>query len=595
MSKKIDSKSNEGIFKTYSKELIEKIFSSNKRLITIFGVFILPLIYAFICIGSFWNPLANLGVIPIAIVSQDRNPIKISSAANDTNCVNKTILGWSSEENNNDNYNYFPTSLNEPIDFINWMNNDKDHIKFIYYFDEINGTASVETTPAENITGVTINKNANKTEWFHNKWVNNELENVGLSIKDGYLTAKASNHMTFNKISWINENADSYATYDRENKWNVKSIDFYSQVDIPPQFSTIINIAETAGLTNPNVLEWCRNQLHQQVSVFSTYQKNFLIGEMITGFTPFIFSIMVDSAMFNEFNWTPAEMLGTQTPNKEFGIYGIGVGQMFICIGLWVGAFAMTTGLDKHIRSRNISAKKWYASKTLLMWTIGIIQTTILMLAIGIIGWFGIGLSFLLEYIFMLFCSMIFILIIQGIWFSFRDKNISTITIITCLVLNICFGGGTFPAILQNPYLNWIAYIMPFTYAINGESAIIYGISANFNVTQNLVYLLQMCGILLIYAVIFYSIGCYNAKRRMREIYYGSSNKYKLGNALIALKLKKYVLKNKHGKYYANWNALPKCKCEEIYIKTTTLHPMDKKFKWFNKYEIAKDEIAIEE
>jgi hypothetical protein len=61
-----------------------------------------------------------------------------------------------------------------------------------------------------------------------------------------------------------------------------------------------------------------------------------------------------------------------------------------------------------------------------------------------------------------------------------------------------------------------------------------------------------MCGILLIYAVIFYSIGCYNAKRRMREIYYGSSNKYKLGNALIALKLKKYVLKNKHGKYYAN-------------------------------------------
>jgi hypothetical protein len=61
------------------------------------------------------------------------------------------------------------------------------------------------------------------------------------------------------------------------------------------------------------------------------------------------------------------------------------------------------------------------------------------------------------------------------------------------------------------------------------------------------------------------------------------------------LKLKKYVLKNKHGKYYANWNALPKCKCEEIYIKTTTLHPMDKKFKWFNKYEIAKDEIAIEE
>jgi hypothetical protein len=44
------------------------------------------------------------------------------------------------------------------------MNNDKDHIKFIYYFDEINGTASVETTPAENITGVTINKNANKTE-----------------------------------------------------------------------------------------------------------------------------------------------------------------------------------------------------------------------------------------------------------------------------------------------------------------------------------------------------------------------------------------------------------------------------------------------
>jgi hypothetical protein len=53
MSKKIDSKSNEGIFKTYSKELIEKIFSSNKRLITIFGVFILPLIYAFICIGSF--------------------------------------------------------------------------------------------------------------------------------------------------------------------------------------------------------------------------------------------------------------------------------------------------------------------------------------------------------------------------------------------------------------------------------------------------------------------------------------------------------------------------------------------------------------
>jgi putative membrane protein len=94
---------------------------------------------------------------------------------------------------------------------------------------------------------------------------------------------------------------------------------------------------------------------------------------------------------------------------------------------------------------------------------------------------------------------------------------------------------------MQFPFFQVISHVLPFTYVIHGQGAIIYGIGSGTNLMQNSLYVLQMCGILLIFALVFTLLGVFNAKFRTREILYGSCSSKKMYQVLKSMKLNKYL------------------------------------------------------
>jgi putative membrane protein len=75
---------------------------------------------------------------------------------------------------------------------------------------------------------------------------------------------------------------------------------------------------------------------------------------------------------------------------------------------------------------------------------------------------------------------------------------------------------------MQFPFFHYVSYILPFTYMIHAQGAIVYGIGTNTHVFANALYVLQNVGILLIYVIIFGVLGLFMSRRRERELYYGT-------------------------------------------------------------------------
>jgi putative membrane protein len=95
---------------------------------------------------------------------------------------------------------------------------------------------------------------------------------------------------------------------------------------------------------------------------------------------------------------------------------------------------------------------------------------------------------------------------------------------------------------MQFGFFQVISHIMPFTYAIHAQGAIIFGIGGGVNILANTLYILQMAAILCIFAALFVTLGLAMSKRRQRELLYGTANAKKCYKAIKALKLDgKYI------------------------------------------------------
>jgi putative membrane protein len=81
-----------------------------------------------------------------------------------------------------------------------------------------------------------------------------------------------------------------------------------------------------------------------------------------------------------------AGYISSNTIGNEFNFYGIGLGEYFICIGLFVGTLSQVVVYDKKKRVKKLKAPKWYFSKSLMMACTSILQATILALAICAMG-----------------------------------------------------------------------------------------------------------------------------------------------------------------------------------------------------------------
>ena len=209
---------------------------------------------------------------------------------------------------------------------------------------------------------------------------------------------------------------------------------------------------------------------------------------------------------------------------SSLGNYGIGLGQMFICIAIWVGIIFQTFLYKRDSDKKSINYKTNFWAKFLVFQYTSFIQNTILMLSLLMLGFSSIGASFGLFYLWILVVSFVFTSIIFGIWHLFKQADIGRFICVIFMILNLSAGWGTFPPILQNDFFYGLSYIMPFTYAMHGESTIIYGISISGTNGIFIANLFLYLFYLLIFAFFFLLIAFYLNKRYWLIKIYSTAN-----------------------------------------------------------------------
>lgn len=245
---------------------------------------------------------------------------------------------------------------------------------------------------------------------------------------------------------------------------------------------------------------------------------------------------------------------------EEYSPYGIGLGQFFLCIGIWVGCLMQTFVLDRTrigsakkpklkaskkdkkikkslINKRYLESIKWYYSKSFLMLSITFIQVSILCLTVYALGWSAIGSSFWLVYIQLLFSGFVFTLFIQALWFLFRDDVVGKFIVILFLIINLSSGWGTFPPSMQFGFFKVLSYIAPFTYTIKNLGAIVYGVAISGANTMDTMFIMQNIGITLIFLLISIFLGLFAAFKLTKQQFYGTANGKKIAKLIIDDKL----------------------------------------------------------
>lgn len=176
----------------------------------------------------------------------------------------------------------------------------------------------------------------------------------------------------------------------------------------------------------------------------------------------------------------------TKIQGAQFRQTGIGLGQFFICISLWIWAIAQTFIFTRKKHNNNYGFFKNYFSKMILMLTTSLIQTSMLLFALLIpvmgqgSGFASLGFKiYSLLYLSSLYVGFIFVLTVQEIWFAFKNYDFARLVCFGYLLMNLIAGGGIVVSFMQASFFKWISYVVPFSYSLQLFSSIIYGIEIN--------------------------------------------------------------------------------------------------------------------
>lgn len=293
-------------------------------------------------------------------------------------------------------------------------------------------------------------------------------------------------------------------------------------------------------------------------------------------------------------NISTNDFFGFKLQGNENGLYGIGLGQFFLVIGLWIGVLMHTFVFDRAKRKSKLTPSTWYLSKTMLMLTVVIVQATIEVWVAYLAGWHMIGIeATLFMWLWLLASGIMFVFIIQGLWFVVKDETIGKFMAVIVMVLSLAAGGGTFPALAQFKFFTIMGYLVPFTYVLKGLGAIVYGVSILGTTANTTAVIGQAFGVFFIYIVIFGALGLFvGAKNRFKEMDYGSHYGRCVALAMIALKrnpdkigfreIKKIDKKGKN-KYKYHWDKLPPGLDLELYLKVRVMFPFEGRFKWWER------------
>lgn len=356
----------------------------------------------------------------------------------------------------------------------------------------------------------------------------------------------------------------------------------YSNFNTSPIFTT------KAIMTN--------NQLIANLNINIKNNSAYLLGA--TNISELLPRILVQLLAKNSYGMTNQKLANMTIKGSKFGLYGIGLGEFFLLIGLYVGSLLQSFIFDRAKRTKKATATSWYVGKWMLFATIALTQGTLVTWVTYAVGWHQLGgITMLYIWLWLMFSVLIFMTIIQGIWFSIEDEAVGRFCCVIVLVLSLAAGGGTFPAISQFAFFHAISYVVPFTYVLKGLGAIVYGVSGSGTTVLTTNYIFAQFGILLIYFVLFMSLGLgVGSRLLMRQMNWGSQRGKIVIQAMkdlgrdkeakvFATKKKTHqwqMLKQERIRYKYHWNTLKPDFDEELYFACRAIR-LDDGFKWWKQ------------
>jgi hypothetical protein len=396
-----------------------------------------------------------------------------------------------------------------------------------------------------------------------------------LEAKTFYTDALTEQKIVFSNVhyqEWENKGQDTWHSYKSYIQAKVSEKYFRSTLDLINYYYYIIQfIADEIAGGNMNEMQILfllqnvfksMNQLQRleknNVQIWTTFARNFIFGYYMNTINEFKQAIPVQllEKTLGEFeanapdeikeiiemiNGTDiAQLLGPDSKaitvdieGVENGIYGIGLGEFFLLIGLYVGTLMHTFVYDRAKRGgAKVKHSQWYLAKLTTMALTGAIQVTLLTLVLLPCGWYQLGVARMFElWGALLLIDFTFKVTIQAIWFSVKDETIGKFLCVIYMVINLSSGWGTFPSFMQFGFFNAISHVAEYTYALHIIGIVCYG----GNYGGDWAYALQNVGYLLVFIAVLFTFGFFMSILRNREMHYGTYRKRHLLEGFEAL------------------------------------------------------------
>lgn len=199
----------------------------------------------------------------------------------------------------------------------------------------------------------------------------------------------------------------------------------------------------------------------------------------------------------------------TMNEHRVFPIdnYGTGMAPFYSVLAIWVGCLLLISLLSVNTNEDNkYKIGEVYFGKLLTFWTIGLLQTSLIVL--GDLFFLHVSAqSSICFFLFCLFISLVFMSIVYTLVSVFGDVG-KALSIIL-LVLQLAGSGGTYPVVLLPKFFQVINPYLPFTYAISLTREAIGGIIWS-KVIIDILFLLTVLIFFLIFGSIF--------KKQLRDL-----------------------------------------------------------------------------
>ncbi|WP_241208171.1 ABC transporter [Spiroplasma melliferum] len=519
----------------------------------------MPFLYGFFCVWAFWNPFLKTDQIPMAIVNRDANLCVIYKPKNDKDqsIANATEVRYLTTK---DEATCLATVKENEI--ARYASISDNAIVGPHYYDKENNNVQI------NISSITLKLNYLKNEAtdfnpIDKYWVQLQipehysshlisiLRNIGSGVLD------ADQFLT--DITWIiNNPINLWATYKQNFLIGYFATTFTNlresfvreavpQLILPMLYTILanpdgsvdrsvyqeyiqkINTKNLIDETNKLVTEG--KLTTEQGKIINSLLKVYGIvkGKMLS----FIFG--AENVVSKEKYFANSDELGKHLKDigsiidipynvqgHEYNQYGIGLGELFMLIGIWVGSLTQTFVYDRKGRTKNTLFYQHYFSKLLLMLLTSWIQVTLMMLSLLILGFGQIGPVYAWLWLWLLFLGSIFNIIICSIWLAVPDEMLARFIAVVYLIINLSAGWGTFPSFMQGKFFDILSYITPFRYGLHNIGTIIYGLSSPtiVGISEYQTEIIKNMAILFIWVIIFAILGLVGTYYRFLKIKY---------------------------------------------------------------------------